>query len=66
MVMVMVEIYSLGHYVEGHLREEELCGPHHAECHHHSVDAFISREEGTFLLLTGSGDTHHFLFVFRQ
>ena len=62
----MVEVYTLGHYVEGHLREEELRGPRHVKCHVHSVDAIISREEGEFLLLKGSNGAHHFLFVFSQ
>ena len=66
MVTVMVEVYTPGHYVEGHLREEELRGPRHVKCHLHSVDAIISREEGVFLLLTGSSGAHHFLFVFSQ
>lgn len=66
MVTVMVEVYTLGHYVEGHSREGELRGPRHVKCHLHSVDAIISREEGVFLLLTGSSSAHHFLFVFRQ
>lgn len=34
-------------------------------CHPHSMDTFISREEGASLLLTGSANAHHFLFVLR-
>lgn len=35
-------------------------------CHPHSIQTFMSREEGASFLLTGSADAHHFLFVLRQ